>query len=82
VLKELRLYSPLVAPGSYLVVFDTTIDDMPPDYFQDRAWGPGNNPKTAVAQFLTETDRFKVDQTIESKISLTVASGGYLKCIR
>lgn len=82
VLEELRLYSPLVAPGSYLIVFDTTIEKMPHDYFQDRAFGPGNSPLTAVAEFLRSNDRFEVDDEIESKIALTVASGGYLKCIR
>ena len=82
VLEELRLYSPLVAPGSYLIVFDTTIDEMPAEYFSGRPWGPGNNPKTAVAEFLSQSDRFEVDRTIESKIGLTVASGGYLRCIR
>ena len=82
VLHELRLYSPLVAPGSYLIVFDTTIDEMPAEYFSGRPWGPGNNPKTAVAEFLSQSDRFEVDRTIESKIGLTVASGGYLRCIR
>jgi cephalosporin hydroxylase len=82
VLEELRLYSPLVAPGSYLIVFDTTIDEMPAEYFSGRPWGPGNNPKTAVAEFLRQSDRFEVDRTIESKIGLTVASGGYLRCIR
>jgi cephalosporin hydroxylase len=82
VLNELRLYSPLVAPGSYLIVFDTTIDEMPAEYFSGRPWGPGNNPKTAVAEFLNQSDRFEVDRTIESKIGLTVASGGYLRCLR
>lgn len=82
VLEELRLYSPLVSPGSYLIVFDTTIEKMPPEYFQDRAFGPGNSPMTAVAEFLRSNDRFEVDDEIESKIALTVASGGYLKCIR
>ncbi|MFZ4792268.1 MAG: cephalosporin hydroxylase family protein [Candidatus Competibacteraceae bacterium] len=48
VLAELEAYAPLVSLGSYCVVFDTIIEDMPPDAFPDRPWGPGNNPKTAV----------------------------------
>lgn len=82
VLQELRLYSPLVKSGSYLVVFDTLIEDMPADGFPDRPWGKGNNPKTAVRAFLKETDRFVVDQEMEAKLMLTVAPEGYLRCLR
>lgn len=82
VLKELQLYSPLVKAGSYIVVFDTVIDDMPEDFFHQRPWGKGNNPKTAVMEFLKTNNRFIVDKEIESKLLLTVAPSGYLKCIR
>jgi cephalosporin hydroxylase len=82
VLKELELYSPLVGAGSYLVVFDTVIEDMPDGSFPDRPWGKGNNPKTAVREFLKTNDRFVVDSEIESKLLITVAPGGYLKCIK
>jgi len=82
VLKELKLYSPLVAKDSYLIVFDTIIEDMPEDSFLDRPWGKGNNPKTAVWEFLKINDRFKVDKAIENKLLITVAPDGYLKCIK
>lgn len=82
VLKELELYSPLVTPGSYLVVYDTVIEGMPEEVFPNRPWGRGNNPKTAVQEFLKTNDRFEVDQEIESKLLLTVAPGGYLKCVK
>ena len=82
VLKELQLYSPLVTKGSYLVVFDTAIEDMPDDFFPDRPWGKGNNPKTAVWEFLKTNDRFVVDKEIENKLLITVAPDGYLKCIK
>jgi len=82
VLEELRLYSPLVTSGSYLVVFDTIIEDMPPDSFPDRPWGKGNNPKTAVRKFLLENDRFIIDRDIEASLFITVAPGGYLKCVK
>jgi len=82
VLKELQLYSPLVTKGSYLVVFDTIIEDMPEDFFPDRPWGKGNNPKTAVWEFLKTNDRFIVDKEIEHKLLITVAPDGYLKCIK
>ena len=82
VLKELQLYSPLVTKGSYLVVFDTIIEDMPDDFFPDRPWGKGNNPKTAVWEFLKTNDRFVVDKEIETKLLITVAPDGYLKCTK
>jgi cephalosporin hydroxylase len=82
VLKELELYSPLVSKGSYLVVFDTVIEDMPEGSFPDRPWDKGNNPKTAVRQFLKTSDRFVIDKDIENKLLITVAPDGYLKCIK
>jgi cephalosporin hydroxylase len=82
VLKELQLYSPLVTEGSYLVVFDTIIEDMPDDMFSDRPWGKGNNPKTAVWEFLKTNDRFEIDREMENKLLITVAPDGYLKCVK
>ncbi len=82
VLKELQLYSPLVTKGSYLVVFDTIIEDMPDDFFDDRPWGKGNNPKTAVWEFLKTNDRFEIDKEMENKLLITVAPDGYLKCVK
>lgn len=82
VLRELELYAPLVTKGSYLVVFDTVIEDMPAGFYPDRPWDKGNNPKTALHQFLQTTDRFEVDQEYQQKLLLSVAPGGYLKCIK
>jgi cephalosporin hydroxylase len=82
VLQELKLYSPLVTKGSYMVVFDTLIDEMPEDTYPNRPWGKGNNPKTAVMEFLKTNDRFVVDKELENKLLITVAPNGYLKCIR
>jgi len=82
VLKELELYSPLVTKGSYLVVFDTIIEDMPTDFFPDRPWGKGNNPKTAVFDFLKTTDRFEIEKDIQNKLLITVSPDGYLKCVK
>jgi cephalosporin hydroxylase len=80
VLQELRLYSRLVTPGSYLVVCDTIIEDLGPGACPGRPWGPGNSPKSAVAKFLAEDDRFEVDLRIEHKLLLTNSPGGYLRC--
>lgn len=82
VLKELNFYSPLVTKGSYLVVFDTLVEDMPDDFYPNRPWGKGNNPKTAVHEFLKTSDRFVIDEDIENKLLITVAPDGYLKCIK
>jgi cephalosporin hydroxylase len=82
VLRELQLYSPLVTKDSYLVVFDTVIEDMPEDFFPDRPWGKGNNPKTAVWEFLKTNNRFEIDKEIENKLLITVAPDGYLKCVK
>jgi cephalosporin hydroxylase len=80
--EELRLYSPLVGLGSYLVVFDTDIEYLPDDLCSDRPWGKGNNPKTAVDEFLRTNDRFEVDAALEAKLLISVAPGGYLKRVK
>lgn len=82
VLKELEFYTPLVSVGSYCVVSDTGIEDLSKDMIQDRPWGPGNNPKTAVWEFLKTNDQFVIDKNIEAKILLTSAPDGYLKRVR
>lgn len=82
VLAELQAYAPFVTSGSYLVVFDTLLEDMPNDLLGDRPWGKGNNPKTAVQEFLGTTDRFEIDARIVSKLLITVAPDGYLRCVR
>ena len=82
VLRELELYGPLVTKGSYLVVFDTAIDQTPPDFFPDRPWGPGDNPKTAVDAFLARNDRFEIDRSISDKLQITVSPDGYLRCVK
>jgi cephalosporin hydroxylase len=81
VLRELQLYSPLVNAGSYLVVFDTTIEDTPPGFFAGRPWGRGNSPRTAVREFLKNNQRFLVDEELDGKLSISANRGGYLKCV-
>lgn len=82
VLAELNAYAPLVSKNSYCVVSDTSIEGMPAHMFLDRPWGPGNNPKTAVEEFLKNNKNFMVDQEIENKLIITSAWGGYLKRVR
>ncbi len=83
VLKELELYAPLVSKDSYCVVFDTVVEDMGKDWdWGDRDWGVGNNPKTAVHEFLKTNNDFKIDKSIENKLLTTVAPEGFLKRIK
>ena len=82
VLAELEAYAPLTSKDSYYVVFDTNIEDMPADMFPDRPWGPGNNPKTAVWEYLKTHPEFEIDKSIQHKLLITVAPDGYLKRIR
>lgn len=82
VLRELEAYSPLVTTGSYCVVFDTIVEDLPDEYSADRPWGKGNNPKTAVWKFLEGNDRFVIDKEIENKLLITGCPEGYLKCVQ
>lgn len=81
VLAELNAYAPLTSAGSYCVVFDTIIEDMPSEMFPDRPWGPGNNPKTAVWEYLKTHQEFEIDKSIQHKLLITVAPDGYLKRI-
>lgn len=82
VLAELQAYAPLVSVGSYCVVFDTAIEEVPAEMLGDRPWGPGNNPMTAVREFLKSTDSFVVAREVSDKILITVAPDGYLKRVR
>jgi cephalosporin hydroxylase len=79
VLGELDAYAPLVSPGSYCVVFDTFVEDMPPQFFADRPWDVGNNPKTATRQWLASHPDFTVDRSMESRLMVTVAPEGFLQ---
>ncbi|HET9641865.1 MAG TPA: cephalosporin hydroxylase family protein [Burkholderiaceae bacterium] len=82
VLAELQAYAPLVTPGSYCVVFDTVIEDMPSEMFPDRPWGPGNNPKTAVHEYLKSHPEFEIDHEMDNKLLVSVAPEGFLKRVR
>jgi cephalosporin hydroxylase len=82
VLSELEAYAPLTSVGSYCVVFDTVIEDLPAGTYPDRPWGPGDNPKTAVREYLTSHPEFEVDRQFDDKLLISVAPGGYLKRVR
>lgn len=79
VLAELEAYAPLVSSGSYCVVCDTVIEQMPDEAYPERPWGKGNNAATAVAAFLEANPDFRNDRDIEDKLLITVSPGGFLK---
>lgn len=81
VLAELEAYAKLTSKSSYCIVYDTAVEDMPANLSGDRPWGPGNNPKTAVFEYLKTHPEFEIDKTIEHKLLITVAPDGYLKRI-
>lgn len=80
--RELELYSSLVSVGSYLVVLDTIMEDLPDGYFAGKPYGKGNNPGTAVRAFLADDRRFEVDRDVEDRVLMTLAPGGFLRRAR
>lgn len=79
VLAELEAYASLTSKGSYCVVFDTLIEDMAEDAYPNRSWGKGDNPKTAVWEYLKSHPEFEIDKSIPDRLQITVAHDGYLK---
>ena len=82
VLSELEIYSKLVSLGSYLVVFDTFVEQVPRNIIGAKPWGKGNNPATAVKLFLSKNKNFVVDKDIEGKIIATSNPGGFLRRVK
>ena len=82
VLQELEAYAQLVAINSYCIVFDTFVEDSPDDIFPERPWKPGNNPKTAVWEYLENHSEFKIDKSIQNKLLITAAPDGYLQRVK
>lgn len=91
VLAELEAYAPLVTPGGYCCVFDTMVEDLPDELFAEKAWGKGDNPKTAVWEYLRRLKedgrmaadgqplKLEIDRAIDQKLLVTVAPDGYLR---
>jgi cephalosporin hydroxylase len=74
VLNELTAYSPLVTPGSFIVVEDTNLNGHP------AAPGFGPGPMEAVQEFLGTHPEFRVDREYE-KFFMTFNPHGYLRRI-
>ena len=82
VLREMELYGPFVTAGSYMVVFDTIVEDLPENLYNNRPWDKGNNPRTAVWEYLKTNDQFEIDYSIDNKLLISVAPEGYLKRVK
>ena len=82
VLAELEAYAPLTSIGSYCVVWDTGLEDLPENFPTNRPWGKGNNPKTAVFAYLKKTDCFEIDKSIQNKLMITASPEGFLRRVR
>lgn len=81
VLNELRCYAQFVLSGQYLICGDTVVERIPEQLHRPRPWGPGNNPATAVGEFLAESKRFVVDKDIDNRLLLSCHPGGYLRAL-
>ena len=83
VLEELKIYAPLVTPGSYCILPDTFIEFFPKGYYShNRPWDVGNNPYTAMKAYLKETNFFEIDKYLSDKAMITETIDGYLKRIK
>jgi cephalosporin hydroxylase len=82
VLKEMNLYAPMVSVGSYLVLPDTFIEFFPKGYYDNRPWDVGNNPFTALKEFMAKHDNFIINRELSDKLMITEAFDGYLKRIK
>lgn len=93
VLAELEAYAPLTTVGSYCVVWDTGVEDLPAGFCVGRPWGKGNNPKTAVWEYLGNLEKaqgcgdekipsFEIDRFIEHKLMITASPDGFLRRVR
>jgi len=79
VLAELEAYAPLTTVGSYCVVFDTVVEELPKELSFDRPWGPGDNPMTAARAYLARHPEFEIDRRFDARLLIGVAPQGYLR---
>ena len=79
VLKELNLYGSLVSQNSYCIVFDTIIEKMDDAFSKDRPWSKKNSPKSAIEKFLKTNESFEIDNSVDDRLILSMAPGGFLK---
>jgi len=81
VLSEMNAYSELVSIGSYMVVFDTIVEDLVGVKGAGDDFG-SNNPKAAVREFLKMNKAFEVCDKWDNKLLITHNPGGFLRRIK
>ena len=79
VFRELNFFKKFVSSGNYFVVFDTIIEFLENASWPERDWAKGNNPYTAVIDFLSQNKEFEIDKSIDDKIMFGVGPSGYLR---
>ena len=90
-LAELNAYAKLTSVGSYIVAFDTVIEYLPDNHLPNnsnpsiadaRTYKKGDNPMSAVIEYLKNNDDFEIDSEIDNKLLISVVPNGYLKRIK
>ena len=81
VFSELHAYKDFITTGSYIIVSDTVIEEIPQQTHRPRNWGQGNNPRTAVDAFLAAAEGFSFsrDNEYNKKAINSFTRNGYLK---
>jgi cephalosporin hydroxylase len=82
VLAECRAYGPMVTPGCYMVVADTIVGHVSEENApkkRSKLWFKGNEPLSALQDYMAETDRFEVDEVLNGKLVLSSSPGGYIR---
>ena len=82
VLAECRAYAPLITPGCYLVVADTLVGHVSEENApkkRSKIWFKGNEPLSALNDFIFENSDFEVDEVLNGKLVLSSSPGGYVR---
>jgi cephalosporin hydroxylase len=82
VLAECRAYAPLITPGCYLVVADTLVGHVSEENApkkRSKIWFKGNEPLSALNDFMFENSDFEVDEVLNGKLVLSSSPGGYVR---
>lgn len=82
VLAECRAYGPIVTPSCYMVVADTLaghVTEANAPKKRSKVWFKGDEPLSALQDYMAETDRFEVDEVLNGKLVLSSSPGGYVR---
>ena len=77
-----RQYKDWYKKIKYCINNPNHVKDMGEAAYPDRSWGVGNNPKTAVWEYLKKHPEFEINKSIDHKLLISVAPDGYLKRVR